>query len=168
MSRRVKTSLTLPLSLLLGCVVLSWVIYADLVNPPQDVATQALKIPVSQALPGLTAQTKFSMPPIAHFRETVQRPLFSQSRRPPEVQAENKAAPPSPPPELTVLGIVFSPTERVAFVTPHGKRGRSKVKPLLQLSEGANYQGWTVVEIARKKVTLRQDDTEVSFALDFR
>ncbi len=166
--RFVKARRLLPIGLLLGCIGLSWLIYQDLVTLPPEVQSQTLKISPSQTLPALVAQSKFSMPSINTFRETIQRPVFSQSRRPPEAQPVAKKATPEQPLELTVMGIIFSPKERIAFVSPQGKKSRSRPEPLLQLNEGEKYEGWTVVGITRKGVTLRQDDTEVSFELDFR
>jgi hypothetical protein len=152
----------------MGCLGLGWVVYEQLVNPRYYARTEALKVPVSQALPGLAKQIQFSMPPIATFRETVQRPLFSQSRRLPSPEREVKTASPVRPPELKVKGIVLSPTKRIAFVSPQDKKGRSKTKPLLMLNEGADYEGWTVEKIAPKAVMLRLDDSQVNFELDHR
>jgi hypothetical protein len=143
MTRILSARLTLSLVLILGCLGLGWVVYDELVYPPHYVRTEALKVPVSQALPGLAKQIKFSMPPISTFRETVRRPIFSPSRRPPIKQREVKTASPVRPPELKVMGIVFSPTRRVALVSPQDKKRRSKTKSLIMLSEGADYEGWT-------------------------
>jgi hypothetical protein len=121
-----------------------------------------------QALPTLTAETQFLMPSIGAFRETIQRPIFSQSRRPPEKEQVAKGTAPKAEPDLIVRGIVFSAAERIAFVSPKDNRSVSRSTPILQLSEGAEYKGWTVAEIAPKEVTFRQNDRDVSLKLDFR
>jgi general secretion pathway protein N len=147
---------------------LGWVVYDELVNPPHYVRTEALKVPVSKALPGLAKQIKFSMLPISNFRETVRRPLFSESRRPPSPEREVKTASPVRPPELKVMGIVFSPAMRIALVSPQDKKRRPKTKTLIMLNEGAEYEGWTVDKIAPKAVMFRQEDSQVNFEVDHR
>jgi hypothetical protein len=114
MTRIVNARLTLSLVLIMGCLGLGWVVYEQLVNPRYYARTEALKVPVSQALPGLAKQIQFSMPPIATFRETVQRPLFSQSRRLPSPEREVKTASPVRPPELKVKGMSIQ-DETVAY-----------------------------------------------------
>jgi hypothetical protein len=79
-----------------------------------------------------------------------------------------KTASPVRPPELKVMGIVFSPTRRVALVSPQDKKRRSKTKSLIMLSEGADYEGWTVDKIAPKSVVFRQEDSQVNFEVDHR
>jgi hypothetical protein len=156
------------MGLILGCISLSWAIYQDLLTTPYGGQPGTAQMSTVERLPALPAEPNFSMPAIHTFDETVQRPLFSESRRPPEAQPVAKKKVVTKPPEFTVVGIIFSADERIAFVSPHDKGNRSRPKELLQLSEGTKYQGWTVVEIARKEVTLRHNDTEVSFGLDYR
>lgn len=168
MTRLVNTRITLSLVLIVGCLALGQAVYEQIVNPPYYARTEALKVPVSQALPGLAKQIKFSMPPVSTFRETVQRPLFSPSRRPPSPEQEVKTASPVQPPELKVMGIVFSPTMRIALVSPQDKKRRPKTNTLILLNEGADYEGWTVDKIAPKAVMFRHEDSQVNFEVDHR
>ncbi len=164
-----KIRIALEAGLVLGCMALAWLVYHDLVALPYESQPKGVENPAPQALPTLTAETQFLMPSIGAFRETIQRPIFSQSRRPPEKeQVAEKTSAPNAELDLIVRGIVFSAAERIAFVSPKDNRSVSRSTPILQLSEGAEYKGWTVAEIAPKEVTFRQNDRDVSLKLDFR
>ena len=93
--------------------------------------------------------------PIAEFRETLARPLFVQSRRPPEARppAPETTAPPTEkplePPALRLTGIVdiSSSGRRALIVSPGEPSGR-------WLPEGAEIDGWRLVSIERLAVQI--------------
>jgi hypothetical protein len=76
------------------------------------------------------------------------------------------AAKPAPkvPLDLTLIGIVFSPEERIAIVAPMAQRSR---KTILRLPEGATYQGWILQKIAPRAATFRHGDAEEHLKLLF-
>lgn len=93
---------------------------------------------------------------------TVDRPLFSRTRRPtpgPVAQAPEPAAPPAPPPVLVLSGIVMD-----------GKSARAVVqvgaeKRILRAEIGDNIGGWTVSQIEGRKLVLSLDGRFATFTL---
>lgn len=152
----------LSLPLLLLCVLLGYVVYiqaeAALPLPPEPRVTAA---PMESSA-GPADEPEFSMPPLENFAETLARPLFMDTRRPPEPGAEPVALEPDPQPEppkptpklvgMELSGIVITPASRVALV--RSARGREVVR----LKEGEEIDGWIVETIDPDRVVLRQAD----------
>jgi hypothetical protein len=122
---------------------------ADASAPAQNSSNVTLSNPlVAQSLERLSA--------------TVDRPLFSPSRRPPPgpvAQAPEPPAPPAPPPNLVLSGIVMD-----------GKNARAVVqlgaeKRTLHAQIGDNIDGWTVSRIEGRKLVLSLDGRFATFTL---
>ena len=103
-------------------------------------------------------ETVAALPLIANFAETVTRPLFMPTRRPPEPEEEvvEATAPTVGRNLFSLLGIVISADERIALVT------RRRTGEMLRLVVGQHIDGWRVETIRSDRITLRQgDETEV-------
>ena len=89
---------------------------------------------------------------------TLDRPLFSPSRRrlpapsPPVVQAPAPPAPPAPPPDLVLFGVVMDGENARAVV----RAGADK--RLLRAQIGDEIDGWKVAQIDGRKVVLASQD----------
>jgi len=113
-----------------------------------------------------SSNVTLSNPLVAQFLErlsaTLDRPLFSPSRRPtpaPVAQAPELPVPPAPPPDLVLSGIVMD-----------GKSARAVVrvgaeKKILRAEIGDNIDGWTVSRIEGRKLVLSLDGRFVTFTL---
>lgn len=114
--------------------------------------TEALKNPVElQTLGQLSA--------------TLERPLFSSTRRPPPkpvVRVSRPEAPPppppAPPPSVVLLGIVSTDGEASAAI----KQGSDKV---VRVRMGDDVAGWKVGRIEPRRLVLTLDERSVDFAL---
>ena len=90
------------------------------------------------------------MPPLASLREVVDRPLFSESRRPPPAEAPKEAA--AKPPNLTLLGVFLADDRRQALI----ERGQP---PRVEwISERQNLDGWRVEAIGPDRIVLTRSD----------
>jgi len=98
--------------------------------------------------------------PLARLSGTRDRPLFSPSRRPPPVVAsEPAAAPPPPPPRkkeirpppLSLVGTIASDDESFGIFLDQS------TKQALRLKLGENYQGWKLLTIQGREVTMEMD-----------
>ena len=103
------------------------------------------------------------LPPLEVLSETVERPLFRPDRRPPSedevVEVEDEAESGI----FSLVGIIVSPTERIALVKVRGSQ------QVLQLSEGQQANGWTVVQIRPQEVVFESNDkTETVELIDIR
>ena len=95
---------------------------------------------------------------------TLDRPLFSPSRRPPAppppvVQAAEPAAPPAPPPNLVLFGVVMDGEGARAVV----RSGADK--KLVRAQIGDEIEGWKVSQIEGRKVVLSLDGRFATFTL---
>ncbi len=156
----IRSSLVLPL--LTVCAALAVAVYlqssAELALPDDPSGAAAALEPAIER----SDEPAFTMPPIERFSETVTRPLFMSTRRPPEPGAPEAAAPEratSALPALEVSGIVISPRERLALLT----RGRSS--EVIRVSEGELVEGWVVRSILPDRVILEQDGTQQELKL---
>jgi hypothetical protein len=92
---------------------------------------------------------------------TVDRPLFSPSRRPPAspvAKAPEPLAPPAPP-DLVLSGIVMD-GERALAVVRIGAE-----KKILHAQLGDNIGGWTVSQIEGRRLVLSLDGRSATFTL---
>jgi hypothetical protein len=101
-----------------------------------------------------TAPAMAGLPPLTNFAATVERPLFSPSRRP---AASAPAAAPGTESRYRLLGIVASGTKKTAFVADNARRA--------ELGVGDTLDGWTVKEIRQDRVTLASPTGEMVLKL---
>jgi general secretion pathway protein N len=122
---------------------------ADAPAPAQDSSNITLSNPLAaQSLERLSA--------------TVDRPLFSPSRRPrpgPVAQAPEPPVPPAPPPDLVLSGIVMDGQSARAVVRV------GAAKKILHAQIGDNIGGWTVSQIEGRKLVLSLDGRFATFTL---
>jgi hypothetical protein len=95
---------------------------------------------------GRDAPRLVSLPPFASFDATLDRPLFSPSRRPQAASASGPGA--SIDSRYRLQGLVIAGKTRHALVTP------AAGGPALELAEGATLEGWTVKRIEQDRVVL--------------
>jgi type II secretory pathway component PulC len=122
---------------------------ADAPAPAQDSSNVTLSNPLAaQSLERLSA--------------TVDRPLFSPSRRPtpaPVAQAPEPPVPPAPKPDLVLSGIVMDGKNTRAVVQVGAE------KKILRAQIGDNIDGWTVNRIEGRKLVLSLDGRFATFTL---
>jgi hypothetical protein len=134
-------------------VLLLWPVGTDALAGEQEGASAALANPVAaQSLDKLST--------------TLDRPLFSPSRRPPlpppppVLQATPPAAPPpQQPPNLMLFGVVMDGEDARAVVRTEAD------KKMLRARIGDEIDGWKVSQIDRRKVVISQDGRFATFTL---
>jgi hypothetical protein len=116
---------------------------------------------VSDALPGSaptveqTPAAGFVMPALDHYSEVVERPLFVESRRPPEEeeQVSEPAKQPQLPekrPSYLLTGVMMTPERRTAFLKSVSDGEAKRVK------QGDTLDGWLVKRVESRRVVLAQ------------
>jgi general secretion pathway protein N len=109
-----------------------------------------------------------ALPPLETFSETLSRPLFLATRRPPSPLAALQGQPgPAPQPEKTgpkgeklvlgtylLSGIVVSTDQKIVLLK-HVTSGKS-----LRLAEGETLDDWKIATVAPEYVILRRGDRE--------
>ena len=112
-----------------------------------------------------SSNVTLSNPLAAQFLErlsaTVDRPLFSPSRRPPGpvAQAPEPPVPPAPPPHLVLSGIVMDGQSARAVVRVGAER------KILHAQIGDDIGGWKVSQIEGRKLVLSLDGRVATFTL---
>ena len=157
MSRR-KTRRRPSLLLIALCLALGYHVWRMLEAGPIAIDADAAPPPPAAAVAD-APEALTELPPIDSFAETVARPLFMATRRPPEpeeIEIEAEAAAGAQRNLFNLLGVVISSDERVALVT------RRRGGDFLRLVVGQRVDGWLVVAIEPDTMTLSQGDaTEV-------
>lgn len=120
---------------------LAWIRLDEVTPPPSHLVAAPLR---DTALPA------FTMPPLMSLHEVIDRPLFSDSRRP--APAETPKEPAAKLPPITLVGIFVSDNRRQALV----ERGQP---PRVQwISEREQLDGWTVEVIESDRIVLVRAD----------
>jgi hypothetical protein len=150
-SRRRRQPGPLPV-LLAGCAgagaLLAWELAQPLpgttpalaaAEEPAAALAASGRAPTVEAPPGLA--------PLATLREVVERPLFSETRRPVPPEAPKETAP-TKPLAASVLGIFLAPGARRAVLEV------GQPPQVMRVGEGDRVEGWTVSRIASDSVEL--------------
>ena len=132
---------------------------------------QSLRKPVSEVPVAATAGTEplaaaprpgTALPNAAAYREMVERPLFTVTRRPPEVPPEQTAQAPVPPartPDWKLVGTVVTEGQNHAlFWDQKGRR-------FVRVAPGDTMDGWEVAQIDKDQVLVRQKEKEHAYLL---
>ncbi|MDH3737771.1 MAG: hypothetical protein OER92_01160 [Alphaproteobacteria bacterium] len=118
---------------------------------------------VSPALAQSNGPAFSALPPIETYSETIERPLFLPDRRPPAIGEEQQEVEAVESGLFTLLGIIVSPTQRIALVKVRGTQS------VLQLTEGQQANGWTVQQIHPGEVIFEsKDKTETIELIDIK
>lgn len=139
-------ALSAGLSLLLGAMAI-----VDLAAAPRHWALPALAPPPTA---GPAAAPQILPPPREEFAESLERPLFSASRRPPPAapaknQADGRAqAQRAAAGSLALIGTIIGPQTRIALI-------RNGSAPTQRVTPGQSVEGWEIVEITKDRVVLR-------------
>ena len=164
-----RSRLSWPLIIL--CGVLGFVFYLSSNSDPPIPAMPALSASASPD-PGMADPAPvpdFALKPIGDYAETLARPIFAETRRPPAPEPEPEAppapteAPPPaeapPKPGLTISGIVISSSGRFALIRDAGSRN------LKRISIGDDVGGWRVARIEVNRIELSYGDAREVYEL---
>jgi hypothetical protein len=122
--------------------------------------------PRADSLPAVPPPRQFAVPPIDAYQEIVTRPLFAETRRPPEESPEpagEEVATPVPaqplPDGLRLTSVVLTEDTRMALLQdPRSKR-------LARLRVGQEFEGWRVAEILPGRIVLEQNGNRETLEL---
>jgi hypothetical protein len=157
--RRSRTRSRLVVLLALVCILLAWVIYQETAESPMVQATEPSGDLAAPGAPAPTAsEASFSMPDRESLAVILERPLFTQTRRPSSIAGGDPLAGSV---DLTLSGVVISGGERSALL----RRGNAEI--VERVEQGEDIAGWTLVEIAADRVIVRRDAIETEIFLDY-
>jgi hypothetical protein len=141
----------LGFSLIVLCMILLAAIVFQLYRGPTVVhANGIMPVTTASVAPALLPKGVTRFPPLRQFAETIERPLFDASRRPPAKPAPKD---PGPPVELTKLqlkGVVMTPDKNLAVLYDTRNRQTTRVELGAALGE------WALDDIRSDGVTFRK------------
>ena len=155
--RRHRTRAVFVWLLGMVCIALAWVIYEEI----SDLSTTEIPDSTDAERPNLVApmpsQPILAMPDKASLAVILERPVFSQTRRPGGGIAGEQAT----STDFTLSGVVISATQRSALVQPDNGG------IIQRLKEGEDIAGWILVEIAPDRIIVRRGTVEAEVFLDY-
>ena len=127
-------------------------------TPAEPVTTVRVVAPAAPPARALSANPLWAIP-LTQLSGTRDRPIFSPSRRPAPVVADTEpvVAKPPPrkkevqPPPLSLVGTIASDDESFGIFIDQSS------KAALRLKVGENYQGWKLLRIRGREVTMQKD-----------
>ena len=161
MSGRRQSSVALPVALLAACIGLVWVVYQEMAanSRPRPLAPTTGDSSVAP----LPAPVEFTMTRLEDVEATIDRPLFSASRRPPDAApAATAVAVAVERLELVLKGVIVSASGQIAILSDKASSAT------VTLGQGKTYRGWTLAEILPERVVFRRAGQEQRFALDYQ
>lgn len=107
--------------------------------------------------PATLQKLSFVMPPMDHFVEITQRPLFAEDRKPIPPDAEGgpdggDQAAPTTPLQIALTGVIVTPEVKVALLRDLTNNKTVSLREGMPLP--GNQSGWTLVEIHPRKVVM--------------
>jgi general secretion pathway protein N len=141
-----------PALLLALCLGLVGVIYIEVDQPPIDPASAAPR-QLPEAIAAVADAPGFTMPPLRGYTEVLERPLFSETRRP---SVDSPAAPVDPRSSaFNLVGTIITSHEHRALIE-HGQPPK-----LERVAEGQDIDGWSVESIRPDRVILTRADARL-------
>lgn len=157
---RLSASLFMLVLALVGVVVAQWLLGPTKhppITPRIVTETDAVAPPIASSI---------ELPALVDLTETVDRPVFSASRRPPqaspapvpdETPVPTTAA--EPPPRMKLSAVVIDAGRRFALLQ------RVPANDTVRLEQGESVDGWVLVEVRTDGVTLENGGRRHEIAL---
>lgn len=117
---------------------------------PQSAVSESARQQVAPSVSAPTPSRPPQMAPLSGYSEITKRPLFSETRRPPQPEPPPKpVAKPRSPANFTLVGIIQTPEKKSALM-------KSPTRPMARLiSEGQKIEHWKVEKIGDGGVLLQ-------------
>jgi hypothetical protein len=141
----------LRLSALLAGILAFEIMYGPLMPEDPQASSGRTEKPVDSL-----SDTPLQKPAISTFAEIVERPLFTQSRRPAPKKDTKVAEAAVKPETFELIGVIISPAGRMALLRTLA------TSEIVRAVEGQNVGGWEVRTIKPTQIVLQQgDDSQV-------
>jgi hypothetical protein len=138
-------------------IALACAIYAEVrVLLTTDVAESGDAAPPNRTA-SISSPQFLAMPDRASLAVILERPVFSETRRP----SEDPAGAQAPATDFTLAGVIISASERSALVKP-GNGGM-----IQRVREGDDIGGWMLMEIALDRIKVRRGAVETEMLIDY-
>lgn len=144
--------------LFIMCLALGYALYWELTGGSAPAAWNA-GATATVEVPPLPQPTVIEMPPIGDFTETLRRPLFAASRRPPEEEPAQPAMA-AKAPTLKLFGVVITPDDRSALIREPGS------KEITELGVGEEVSGWMLEKVLPDHIIMRLGDSRETYNID--
>jgi hypothetical protein len=130
------------------CVGLAVAVRWQWRQPPATIEVAATAPAPTTPTP-LAPAPDFTPPAFGEFAETLERPLFSPTRRPAPPSSEPEPTLDTPTGDFILIGVVITPTESLALVQQKGAQAP------IRIALGQMVNGWTLETVEADRVTFR-------------
>jgi general secretion pathway protein N len=131
---------------------------------PSKVEPMGQHAPTEPPETHLPPELDFGLAPLDRYAEIIQRPLFRETRRPPEEPDEpetvQKSGSPGKPPPFVLTGVIIAPDKREALLREARGRGVSRVQ------QGEEIRGWRLEVVGAETIVLRRADRSQELSLE--
>jgi hypothetical protein len=161
MSRRSHSGILITLLLGAACLALGSLAYSELTVIDEFRDPRIGSRASVGSRDGLPDEPTVAMPSTQQLTAIIERPIFSQTRRPAAQPVEAPKAAPPPTLDLELVGVVTWQSQRFALVRPtNGERA-------IRVDEGGSVSGWTIVVIEADRVLFRNGELEKEIKLKY-
>ena len=141
----------------LAFIALACVIYVEISALVPGNALESSGAAPPNLLAPMSSPPLIAMPDREALAAILERPVFSETRRPSENSTGTKAT----QADFTLAGVVIAAGERSALIQPRNGRLVQRLK------EGDDVAGWMLVEIARDRIKIRRGVVEAEMLIDY-
>ena len=141
---------------------LALLIRDDLQRQPETLAAVMPDVAASGQAVEIPETSKYQPPTIERFAAALDRPLFSQDRRPPADEPAGIGVVEDRALSATLQGILFATSGSVALLTAVGESAP------VRISEGELFLGWRLLEIHPDNVVFGRDEETVTLELIYK
>lgn len=141
-----------------ACIALAWVIYEEIADLSAGQPIDSTDAAPPSALAPTSSQPALIIPDKASLAVILERPVFSETRRP---RATPTGGAQATPIDFTLLGVVISDSQRSALIRT------GKGEAVQRLTEGEEVAGWKLVQIASDRIVVRRGTVEADVFLDY-
>jgi hypothetical protein len=156
--RRHRTKTWLGWLLGAACIALAWVIYEEIADLSAGQPIDSTGAVLPSALAATSSQPALIIPDRASLAVILERPVFSETRRPRGTATGGAQATPI---DFTLLGVVISDSQRSALI----RTGEGEA--VQRLTEGEDIADWKLVQIAPDRIVVRRGTVEADVFLDY-
>ena len=162
MTKTIAIQATATFALLVALSALAGHVYLTYERISGDVSLSIPSQATATAEQPLPDEPEVVVPSLEEFSAVIERPIFSQSRRPPPLAAETADVVAAPDLEIELLGIVLWKSQRIALVRLKEDSGIVKIR------QGADVAGWTAIAIEPSHVLFQRGDVEKKATLKYK
>jgi len=158
MKARLRTAVKIRVGLSSACIALSVLIAWQLKTPVSGRDSATVIEATAGALPPLSGSV-YSLPPLHAYAGLVDRPLFNETRRRPDVVPPRQSEQQRARPDWLLIGTVITSAKGSALLWS------PRTNQFLHLERGMTEDGWQLADVTRNTVVIESGKARHELAM---